>query len=673
MNNKKINFTRPFFSLLMVLTVFVWGCNPLDITPTTHVGDEQFWNNPALARNYVNDFYTWTPLASGHNFQSEQWSDNCLGNNETDWNTYRQEQITRRRYDAETGISVDLLVMPWATSYNKIRAVNIGIEKIGGSTVLGEAQKAQLLGESYFFRAWVYFEMEQYWGTVPYVDKVLTVFDETFLPRIKREALFDNMLSDLDNAILHLKINTVTPDIGIVNVAVAQAFKSRVALFAGCAAEASENGIHSYDDPSGLFKFTKTSQHYYDLAYNAAKEVINANQYDLEEKYIDLFTSDFSYKSVESIWPVLFNLTNRSGFNPTEKNGPDGRYYGNNTTLSWEMRSGIFPTQDLVDCYYQKDDADNKYKPWWLTQQARNLGVTGNANGVINGTGKDYRNIFKDRDSRFYATVTYDGAYMGPPSEARYEIQTWIDNSNTTPGTVNSFQYSALHSGFRTTENISTYPIGRSASQTITGYYSRKYSRFDKFFETGALNKEQRTTCYFNIRYAEVLLNCAEAAIKLNKGDELTYINKIRDRAGIGDYDVAIAGHDVLEECKLQRRIEFAFESPGFRYFDLLRWGEAAGKPTIEELNTFSRGIHIFRKGVESKVAGENLNGYAVPDNDPSYFTPKFETAPLAALETYERKFNHPRYYFYPISSTLQSTYKNLIQNPGWTNTKWNN
>ena len=53
---------------------------------------------------------------------------------------------------------------------------------------------------------------------------------------------------------------------------------------------------------------------------------------------------------------------------------------------------------------------------------------------------------------------------------------------------------------------------------------------------------------------------------------------------------------------KLQRRLEFAFECPGFRYFDLLRWGEAEGKTTIEELNnSFQRIMDFPLKVMESE------------------------------------------------------------------------
>lgn len=641
------------------------SCDPLGVEPTTKVDEDRFWQNPQLARSYVNNFYFIDASYSGHTFTTEQWSDNCQGNYETDWADYRQLSYNNRQYDESTGGSG-----PWAGSYQNLYKIHKGIEKISSASALTESVKSQLLAECYFFRAWVYFDMEKFWGTVPYVDHALSLDEDTYLPQTKRETLFDNMLADLDQSIeLFGKMNG-TPDVGMVNANVAKAFKSRVALYAADAASASAKGLYT-DDAAGLFKFEKNAQHYYQIAYDAAKDLIG--KYDLDPDYESLFTSESAHTSVESIWPVMFKENQRSGFNPTEKNGPNNSYYGNSdkVTRSWGFRSGIFPTQDLVDCYLQKDEADGKWKHWWETKQAKdlNIDVTTDKDGnkEYSGSGDDYRKIFENRDKRFYATVTYDGAYMGPTTNPIYQIQTWIDKS--TMDDERTLKYSALHTGYRTQENISTCPTGQASAQTITGYYSRKYSHFDQFNDDGTLKTNQRTTCYFNIRYAEVLLNLAEAAVNLDKSAEaIAQINKIRERAGVSAYDGATDKQSVYEEVKVQRRLEFAFENPGFRYFDLLRWGEAEGKTVIPELNKVSRGIQIFRVGKHSDKAGEN--GVALEPGETNadgknYETPTFRTVAMD-YSYYLRKFDDARYYFSPFASTMLNKYKQLQQNPGW-------
>ena len=642
-----------FLASMMGVTT---ACDPLGIEPTTKVDESRFWENEQLARAYVNNFYLIGETGSGDTFQSEQWSDNCQGNYEQDWATYRQETFNKRRYDEDSPYSG-----PWSGAYKNIRNIYVAIEKVGESTALSEQLKNQLLAESHFFLAYVYFDMIKFWGTVPYVEKALTIEDETYLPQASRETVFDNILANLDASIEYFNAANNAKTIGMINKDVANAFKSRVALYAANAAEAS--GFYT-DDAAGLFKFSKQASHYYNLAYNAANAVTG---YSLEPNYEDLFTSPEAHTSVESIWPVMFKDGQRGGFNPISKNGPDGRYYGATEAFSpnWDFRSGLFPTQDLVDAYLMKDEATGKWMNWWETSQMVALGVTKSADGEITGETADYRKMFENRDARFYATVTYDGSYMGPEGTEMYLIQTWVDDTDP----VNSLKYSALHAGMRTMDNIISVPINRASAQTVTGYYSRKYSQFNSYNTDGTLNRNtQQTTCYFNLRYAEVLLNKAEAAYKLGKSDYQSLINQIRNRAGLDNY----SGNDWWAEYKTQRRLEFAFECPGHRYFDLLRWSEAEHKSTIDELNKASRGLWISRKGIESTDV--ELNGYPVEPGDEGYFTPKFYTFSMSTITSnYDRKFDNSRYYFTPFSTTTLRDYKQLQQNPGWTSFSYNN
>lgn len=97
---------------------------------------------------------------------------------------------------------------------------------------------------------------------------------------------------------------------------------------------------------------------------------------------------------------------------------------------------------------------------------------------------------------------------------------------------------------------------------------------------------------------------------------------------------------------------------------------EADGKTVIPELNRPSKGLWIFRKGVESEKAGEN--GYPLVPGAPGYFTPYFQTAAMD-YENYQRKFDHPRFYFIPFAQTTLTNYTGLVQNPGWTDYKYNN
>ncbi|WP_196890649.1 RagB/SusD family nutrient uptake outer membrane protein [Aureivirga marina] len=74
------------------------------------------------------------------------------------------------------------------------------------------------------------------------------------------------------------------------------------------------------------------------------------------------------------------------------------------------------------------------------------------------------------------------------------------------------------------------------------------------------------------MRFGEVILNRAESAFML--GDEtaaLTAVNLLRNARGLTNFSGS--GEQLLNEIKLQRRLDLAFE--GHRFFDIKRWGES--------------------------------------------------------------------------------------------------
>ncbi len=101
---------------------------------------------------------------------------------------------------------------------------------------------------------------------------------------------------------------------------------------------------------------------------------------------------------------------------------------------------------------------------------------------------------------------------------------------------------------------------------------------------------------YYVIRYADVLLWKAEALIQLGDADGgVSYINQVRTRAknskhiqkiapltgdaanyNVQPYTIPFAGGATaaMAALKLERRLEFSLE--GHRFFDLVRWGDAA-------------------------------------------------------------------------------------------------
>lgn len=103
-----------------------------------------------------------------------------------------------------------------------------------------------------------------------------------------------------------------------------------------------------------------------------------------------------------------------------------------------------------------------------------------------------------------------------------------------------------------------------------TGYFLEKYvgqTSNSGQIADGDLNYDKNIRVY---RFAECLLNAAELAVSgYGSGDAEGWLNLVHNRAGLTDHVAA-----TLDNIKQERRLEFVGE--GKRYWDLIRWGDAA-------------------------------------------------------------------------------------------------
>jgi hypothetical protein len=101
-----------------------------------------------------------------------------------------------------------------------------------------------------------------------------------------------------------------------------------------------------------------------------------------------------------------------------------------------------------------------------------------------------------------------------------------------------------------------------------TGYFMKKFiSPLENDWYYGTPQPQP----YIQIRYAEVLLNYAEACLALGEeGLARSAMNEIRSRAGMPDIPASESGDALLQHYRNERRVELAFE--GHRFFDVRRW-----------------------------------------------------------------------------------------------------
>lgn len=202
------------------------------------------------------------------------------------------------------------------------------------------------------------------------------------------------------------------------------------------------------------------------------------------------------------------------------RNGDSNSFELNNLPIGiYEGQSGNTPTQNLVDAYEM---------------------VTGEPFSWDNP--EHAAAPYENRDPRFYKTIVYHGSeIMG-------------ETVDVSEGGANGLPQDGA---------------------TETGYYLRKY--INESISLDPNNTTSKAHHFIIFRYAEILLNYAEAAAELvgpdavPEGCTLTAreaLNQVRTAAGMPAVDDT--GDAFMTRLRNERRVELAFED--HRFWDIRRW-----------------------------------------------------------------------------------------------------
>ena len=171
------------------------------------------------------------------------------------------------------------------------------------------------------------------------------------------------------------------------------------------------------------------------------------------------------------------------------------------------------------------------------------------------------------------------------------------------------------------------------------------------------LDNNIRLNNYVVMRYAEVLLNYAEACLKTGDQSEAKkYINMIQERAGSKTISQTV-DMDVL---KKEKSYELWLE--GCRWFDVMRWKDAKA---IERLkNVGSDCPHVFDKLFRAPKADDRkVTWEHGTEANSRFYTVSTSAAKDAGFEV---GFKEGKHEFFPYPQTVKDKNPNLEQNPGW-------
>ena len=300
--------------------------------------------------------------------------------------------------------------------------------------------------------------------------------------------------------------------------------------------------------------------------------------YSLEPNYSNLFSDKIINKtSNESILSLQYVPNLRTW----------GDYIDFAPISAGARTNNLSPSQELVNAYIMK-----------------------NGKAISDaGSGYDENNISANRDPRLAATIVYDKYNWVNPDNSTQII--YIKPGSTVPPAASSNEYSTAGQG------------------TATGYYWRKY------FDPNATAGLNAGTNIHLLRYAEVLLNYAEAKQSLGQMTAAIWdktIRLLRQRAGFTDAGALDfpGSANMTNIIRNERRCELAME--GLRIDDIRRW-----KIAETVMNGWLHGARYGDASVD--------NGY---------------------LRVQQRVFDPAKHYLWPVPPAERALNNNLSQNPNY-------
>ena len=223
--HKKANLIS---SLILMIAVFsIFGCKKelnLQEDPLDELSEATFWNTrddavKALTACYRSEDWTgWWNNFNGWNIvgiKFEGWTD-ILSNKEFG-SGFPQAGI----------VPTDPQIHDmWSSSYARIARVNYFLENIS-RVQMDDSERAQMIGEVKFIRAYSYFWLSQLYGDVPLTDKTLSFEEANSIKQSPKADVVNFALNDLEEAIPDLPVKRSAEEKGRIEKGAALALKGR--------------------------------------------------------------------------------------------------------------------------------------------------------------------------------------------------------------------------------------------------------------------------------------------------------------------------------------------------------------------------------------------------------------------------------------------------------------
>lgn len=259
--------------VMSILVLLLVGCeNFLEENPESVIAPNNFYQTASDAKGAVNDVYNiLNPL---YNIWIIRIADTpsdegTMGYNSNNINDINMDQ---GNYTPD----IQWLELWWADNYDGINRSNMAIANIP-EVDMDTDLRTRLVGEAKFLRALFYFNLVRAYGDVPLITEPTEDISNVEKPRTPKEAVYDQIVADLQDAEQVLPESYSGSDVGRATSGAAKSLLAKVHLT-----------IENWQE-----------------AASKANEVINSGTYALFPDYADLWKKE-NENTVEYIFSVQY-------------------------------------------------------------------------------------------------------------------------------------------------------------------------------------------------------------------------------------------------------------------------------------------------------------------------------------------------------------------------------
>ncbi len=582
---------------LVLLIIMLSGCDYLDVVPDNVATIDNAFTMRSTAEKYLFTCYRYLPSHGNAAY------DPAVAGGDEYWFLFPYIKTTSWNASVSIAQGLQNSVSPylnyWSNTYGGsnpfkgIRDCNIFLENIDKVPDITNDEKIRWIAEVKFLKAYYHFWLFRMYGAIPVIRENLPISAGVEDVKAFREPVddcIDYIIQLLDQAAadLPLQIDLEATELGRITKPACLSVKALVLVTAASplfngnpdyAGISNEDGVPLFNStvqPEKWIKAAEACSTAVALCEELGYKLYNytdasLQQYSLSDstKTLVAIRNSVSVKwNGEIIWANTNSMSNSAQQNATPPGIIAGKYpetTGNTSTLG-----KYSPPIKIAEMYYSSNGLPLSEDKSYNYAGRYNLREVTEEYKYYMQPGYTTVGLHFDREPRFYASLAFDGGL-------------WYGQ-----GSLNDKDQYLIQCRAGQLQVAAT-----TARTGVTGYWPKKLVNYESVVSTtGTSGYTIKTYPWPIIRLADLYLLYAEA---LNEaygpsgsgdadGSPYTWINKVRERAGIPSVEEAwenFAVHKsyyqqqstLREIIQQERLIELAFE--GHRFWDLRRWKTA--------------------------------------------------------------------------------------------------